>query len=266
MPGMEAMPHRLIHRAHDGEGLLEVVEDSATRTLYFGSRAKQSSMLLCHPQVLVLSYTQAMTTALLFQPQPRSVLTIGLGGGSLAKFFHYHFPDCSVLAVESRTAVVDIARDYFELPQDERMRVHAGSALDYFAQPARETFDLVFVDIFNATGMDVELEESGFFAHCRERLTEGGVLIANLWATRPGACRQHLKQLRSSFDGQVLELPAPDCGNLIAFGLSQAFPASRLADLGAAAEELFQRVGIDYPDFLDRMRRRNRFLLRRLFR
>lgn len=266
MPYMNILPHQLIHRAHDDEGILEVIEDHITRTLYFGSRAKQSSMLLCNPQVLTLSYTQAMTTSLLFQPRPRSVLTIGLGGGSLAKFFHHHFPACQVLAVESRAAVVDIARDFFELPQDERMRVYTGSALQYLEQSANELFDLIFVDIFTATGMDAELEETGFFERCRERLAEGGVLVANLWATRPGACRQHLKQLRSTFDSQVLELPAPDCGNLIALGLTRHFPVSRLTDLGDAAEALFHRFGIDYPDHLDSMRRRNRFLIRRLFR
>ena len=87
--------------------ILEVIDDDITRTLYFGSRAKQSSMLLAHPTVLVLTYTQAMLAALLFQPAPRSALVIGLGGGSLPKFLFHHFPDCQVRAVTicpSRTA------------------------------------------------------------------------------------------------------------------------------------------------------------------
>lgn len=263
---MDTLPQRLIHRAHDDEGILEVMEDSATRTLYFGSRAKQSAMLRFNAHVLVLTYTQVMTAALLFQPAPRSVLLLGLGGGSLAKFFHHHFPECRVLAVENRAEVVAIARDWFELPGDERLEVRTDSALHYLSGPVTETFDLILVDIFSATGMDAELEQADFFRHCRERLTGEGVLSANLWASRPVTCHRLLKQLRHEFAGQVLELPAPDCGNLIALGLARDFPVRRLGSLRDRAESLFQHIGIDYPGYLDRLRRRNRFLLRRLLR
>ena len=262
MAAMEALPHRTLHRAQDDNGIVEVIEDGVTRTLYFGSRAKQSSMLLGNPQVLVLSYTQAMTATLLFHPAPRKVLLLGLGGGSLACFLHHHFPESRILAVEQRAAVVEAARAYFALPDDERLRVVTGSALDYLAQPVTETFDLILVDIFGATGMDGELEETDFFPRCRARLGPGGVFGVNLWSTRPNVCRQHLKAMCRSFDDQVLELPLGDCGNLIALGLTRAFPVKQLGTLKQAAEDLFQRFGIDYPAHLDRLRRRNRFRLR----
>ncbi|HSJ47294.1 MAG TPA: methyltransferase domain-containing protein [Gammaproteobacteria bacterium] len=265
MPAMEALPHRTLHRAQDDKGIVEVIEDGVTRTLYFGSRAKQSCMLLDNPQVLVLSYTQAMTAALLFQPVPSKVLLLGLGGGSLACFLYHHFPDCQILAVEQRAAVVETAREFFAVPTDERLRIHTDSALDYLARPDGETFDLILVDLFSATGMDGELEEAAFFARCRERLAPGGVVSVNLWASRPNVCRQHIKRLNQACDGQVLELPLGDCGNLIALGLTQAFPVKRLTTLKTAAEALFQRFGIDYPGYLDRLRRRNRFRLRFLF-
>lgn len=259
---MEAPSHRTLYRTQDDSGIVEVIEDGVTRTLYFGSRAKQSSMLLDNPQVLVLSYTQAMTAALLFQPMPRRVLLLGLGGGSLACFLHHHFPDCEIHAVEQRPAVVEAARNFFCLPADPRLHVHTGGALDYLARADAECFDLILVDIFSAMGMDGELGEADFFAHCRQRLAPGGVLSVNLWATRPGVCRQHIKRLSQVCDGQLLELPLSDCGNLIALGLSQAFPVRRLNTLKTAAEALFQRFGIDYPGYLDRLRRRNRFRLR----
>lgn len=262
MPAMEALPHRTLHRTRDDQGIVEVIEDGVTRTLYFGSRAKQSCMLLDNPQVLVLSYTQAMTAALLFQPAPRKVLLLGLGGGSLACFLYHHFPDCQILAVEQRATVVETAREFFAVPTDERLRIHTDSALDYLARTDGETFDLILVDLFSATGMDGELEEAAFFVRCRERLAPGGVLSVNLWASHPNVCRQHIKRLNQACDGQVLELALGDCGNLIALGLTQAFPVKRLSTLKTAAEALFQRFGIDYPGYLDRLRRRNRFRLR----
>jgi spermidine synthase len=221
-------------------------------------------MLLSQPEVLVLTYTQAMLAALLFRPEPRRMLIVGLGGGSLAKFLLRHFPDSEVEAVECRREVIRVARDYFALPQDPRLKVHAASALQYLQEKTDACFDLIFVDVFDAEGMDRELEESAFFRQCRNRLSDQGVVSANLWASRPLACRHHLKALRRAFAGQVLELPAPACGNLIALGMARPYPARDLSLLKGEANHLAERIGIDFPDLLARLRRRNRSLLRRL--
>ncbi len=261
---MEEIHHQVIHRCKDEDGVIEVIDDALTRNLYFGSRAKQSSMLLCNHQILVLNYTQAMTAALLFHPKPRNILLIGLGGGSLARFFHHHYPLCQITAVENRAAVIEVAQRFFFLP-DDRMQLHAQCARSYLAQEPDEKFDLIFLDIFTATGMDSDLDEPSFFQRCRERLTTQGILSANLWATRPSLCKQYLKTLKRSFESQTLELPAPNCGNLIAFAFNQASKSSPLKDLNFQAELLQQQTGIDYPDFVRRMGQRNRFSLRRLF-
>ena len=88
----------VIHQSRDEHGTIEVVEDGAYRSLHFGSEPKQSSMELHNPIRLALTYTRAMTAALLFNDAPRSVLLIGLGGGSLAKFLLHH-------ALEMRTGI-----------------------------------------------------------------------------------------------------------------------------------------------------------------
>jgi spermidine synthase len=59
-------------------------EAAGLRHLHVGGRAIQSAMRLDAPDDLALAYTRAMMAALLFQPQPRDVVLIGLGGGSLA--------------------------------------------------------------------------------------------------------------------------------------------------------------------------------------
>ena len=58
------------------------------RSLHVGGEAIQSTMKLGDPYALALDYTRCMMAFLLFHPQPREALMIGLGGGSLAKFFH----------------------------------------------------------------------------------------------------------------------------------------------------------------------------------
>jgi spermidine synthase len=61
-------------------------EAAGLRHLHVGGSAIQSAMRLDAPDDLALAYTRAMMAGLLFQPEPRDVTLIGLGGGSLAKY------------------------------------------------------------------------------------------------------------------------------------------------------------------------------------
>ena len=134
---MISIPGILINRTQDEYGTIEVIEEGGLCSLHFGSRPKQSSMFLHDPWRLALSYTRAMTAALLFNPQPQRALLVGLGGGSLAKFLLHHFPDCQIDVVELRKEVVNLAYDYFQLPLDNRLNVVIGdaSALNRFRYP-----------------------------------------------------------------------------------------------------------------------------------
>ena len=77
--------------ARDAKPSIAVSESRGVRTLHVGGEAIQSSMRLEDPYALALDYTRCMMAFLLFHPEPREALMIGLGGGSLAKFFHKHF-------------------------------------------------------------------------------------------------------------------------------------------------------------------------------
>jgi spermidine synthase len=99
----------LVFSCHDEEGVIEVVDDLDTRALYFGTSARQSAMSPEEPHRLVLSYTRAMLSGLLFTRQPRSALVLGLGGGSLPRFLMHVFPTCRIDVVERRAKVVQVA-------------------------------------------------------------------------------------------------------------------------------------------------------------
>ena len=64
---------------------VEVSEEDGVRSLHLGGDAIQSSIRLDRPDELALDYTRTMMAFLLFQPLPREVLMIGLGGGSMAR-------------------------------------------------------------------------------------------------------------------------------------------------------------------------------------
>ena len=110
---------------------IAVSEARGVRTLHVGGEAIQSSMRLEDPYALALDYTRCMMAFLLFHPEPREALMIGLGGGSLAKFFFRHLRKTRVRIVELDERIVVAAREHFALPPDgERLRVEIGDGAE----------------------------------------------------------------------------------------------------------------------------------------
>src|SRR5690242_4405150 len=88
---------RLVDGSYDKPFLLE---HDGLRCLYFSLSFVQSAMRIKDPDALDLAYTQKMMAFLLFNPRPRSLLLLGLGGGSLAKFCYSRLPAARITAVE----------------------------------------------------------------------------------------------------------------------------------------------------------------------
>lgn len=76
----------VVYQAASDEGIIEVVDIGDQRSLHFGTYPRQSSMSLQSPHLLELSYTRAMMAGLLFQPSPKTICVIGLGGDHWLSF------------------------------------------------------------------------------------------------------------------------------------------------------------------------------------
>ena len=63
---------KLIHSARDEFGTIEIIDEATSRTMHFGSRARQTTMLLSDSVGLALAYTRCMLSALLYTSAPRS--------------------------------------------------------------------------------------------------------------------------------------------------------------------------------------------------
>jgi spermidine synthase len=172
-----------IHRCRDALGEINVYQTPQRRTLCFGTPVEQSVMSLADPALLLFDYTRTMMLGTLFVPRLRHALVLGLGGGSLARCLHDHFPDCRITAVEQRKQVVRVARDWFALPDDRRLGIHVGDAATFLSTPGKAA-GLIFADLYHAEGMDEQQTDTRFFHQCRERLADGGVAVFNLWSGR----------------------------------------------------------------------------------
>ncbi len=254
----------VVHRTRDAHGAIEVVEGGGSRTLHFGTEPKQSSMSLDDPIRLDLGYTRAMTCALLFsQPPPRRVLLLGLGGGSLCRFLLHHFPDCRIDVVEYRERVVEVAHDWFHLPESERLHILIEDAGQFMvlADPDRYgEYDLILVDAYDHAGMSPSVAGISFFDACRARLGPRGALAANLWSDDRIELQQSLADLSRAFSGHLLRLPVDGKANLIALAVDHGSPKRLLPRLQGPARELESRLGVEFSRFLNALRRHNRLL------
>ena len=230
-----------------------VIEDDGARCLYFTRDFIQSEMRLADPFELAFAYTRKMMAFLLFLPEPRAILMLGLGGGSLAKWCHRHLPRARVTAVEIDPDVIAF-RDQFLVPPDgERFRVVRGDAAEYVAQ-CEEKADVVIIDAFDRDGVAPALCTREFYRDVRAMLSRSGVVAANL--VGPKAERvAHLEMLRTVFEGNVILLPIADDGNYVAFAFRDPAFEPRWRWMEDEAKSMRARYGLDFPRLAKRLER-----------
>jgi spermidine synthase len=185
--------------------------NSQTVSLSFEGTLIQSCMRLDDPDDLVLDYTRAMMGALLFNPQPRQVLMIGLGGGSMVKYIHRHVPSAHLTVVEISQAVIDL-RHTFHIPADDaRLQVVCADDAKFMVKPLC-SYDLILVDGFTGEGIAEALCSRSFYGHCRKALTAEGLLVANVQADT-NETREIGKRLFKAFEGAMISVLSDEGGN-----------------------------------------------------
>ncbi len=155
------------------------------RTLEFLPGDVQSEMRLSRPSALVLAYCRAIMAFALFVPDPRHIVMVGLGGGSLAKFCHRHFPRARISVIELRADVIALREQFCVPPDDARFCVVHADACVWLAGADAAGIDVLLVDGFDSGGLPASLGSARFYADCRRALCDGGVLVANIFSYDP---------------------------------------------------------------------------------
>ncbi|AOY00574.1 fused MFS/spermidine synthase [Jeongeupia sp. USM3] len=249
----------------DDDLVIDISEEFGIRKLHFGHDDTQSAMRINDPLELVLAYSRCVFGVLLFVPPPRTVLLIGLGGGSIAKWVHAKLPGTRLTCVELHRQVINVARSMFALPDDdERLEVIAGDGAAHLVATAEASCDFIVMDAYSATGIAPPLATTEFFEACRDRLTDNGVLAVNLWGSDK-RFTQYCERLSQVFDGRLVLLPARQKGNVIAFGFRKAQGEPRWDLLARRAAELTAQYGLEFDEFVADLARMNPHNDRKLF-
>jgi SAM-dependent methyltransferase len=134
----------------------------------------------------------ALAAPLVWLPRERrrSVLLLGLGGGSAARLVRALAPRARIVGVEIDPEVVCAARRSFDLDA-LGLEVVTADAREHLARERRR-FDVVVEDVFVGRGRAVRkpdwLPEPGL-AQAARRLTRGGLLVSNALDEAPAVSR-----------------------------------------------------------------------------
>jgi len=220
-------------------------EDDGIRYLHFGTRWVQGAMRIGKPSELVLAYTQQMMAWLLFVEPARSdvIGILGLGAGSLLRFTLRHTPS-RIETVEWNPEVTAACRAWFRLPGHARSRIIHADAGDWVQSPQHHDRCLaLMVDLYDAQAQGPVRDSLAFYQGCRDVLGEVGVVAVNLFGNH-ASFAHNLENLRTAFDGRILELPEVDEGNRIVLALKGPHLRISAAQWLRRAQQVQERFGL----------------------
>ena len=232
-----------------------VSDARGVRTLHVGGEAIQSAMRLDDPWALALDYTRCMMAFLLFHPEPREALMIGLGGGSLAKYFHKNLKKTSIRVVELDPRVIAAARTQFALPPDDaRLAIEIGDGAEALAP---ECCDVLVVDAYHDEEHVPKLASQAFYDAAYLALAERGALVVNFMDDDRNL-DQNLRRLEAAFGGAVVAMKALYDPNVLAFALKGTPNSVSWETLRRRAQGLESQLGLPFTRYLSRLRGMNR--------
>lgn len=179
---------KLLHSERSLYREVLVYESGSQRCMCFTRNCRigrQSCMDTRNPERISLNYPKLMLGSLYLKPQPRSILVIGLGGGTLPRTLLKALPDAVIDVVEIDPAVVSVAKKYFGFTPGERMRVIEMDGRVFVKRAIREQrqYDLIMLDAFDHEYIPEHLLTQEFLREVKALLAPGAVLAANTFSS-----------------------------------------------------------------------------------
>jgi spermidine synthase len=153
-----------------------------TRNCRIGRQSCQDTKT---PDRIVMHYPQMMLSALYVNPQPKSVLIVGLGGGTIPRALKELVPTAHIDIVEIDPAVVKVARQFFDFADGGNVRVIESDGRVQVKRAMRQErrYDLIMLDAFDHEYIPEHLLTREFLTEVKSLLVPGGVLAANTFSS-----------------------------------------------------------------------------------
>ncbi len=182
-----------------------------------------SAMDLDDPNRIVYSYNYYFHMGFVYNPNITDVLFIGGGGFSGPKRFLVDYPEVRIDVVEIDGEVIAAAKRYFQVTENERLRIFNEDGRMYLSKTQRR-YDLVILDAYSRTFVPFHLMTLEFFQLVTSHLKPNGVIVSNLISPLTGTSskllfaeistvRQVLGQVYIFRAGRAFSEPDSDYGS-----------------------------------------------------
>ena len=233
----------VLHRERSLYQTILVTRQPARLCLRFSIRRNernQSCMNPSQPQQLVFVYTRMMLASLLLNPEPKNILVVGLGGGTLPTALVDLLPAAHVDAVEIDPAVLAAARSYFDFATSDRLLVHVEDARTFVKRALKRDrrYDLVMLDAYASDYIPEHLMTREFLAETLALLNPGGVVAANTFSS--SRLYHHESETYRAVFGSFFNFKLPSSGNRVILASNGPLPPKTV--LRANAKAWFSRL------------------------
>jgi spermidine synthase len=187
-PALASASMKLIHSERSLYRDVMVYEYDGQRCICFVRECRvgrQSCAFLDATAEFVMDYTKmVLAGALALNPDPKRVLVLGLGGGTLPTAMAKLLPLATIDVVEIDPAVTQVAKRYFAFRDGGNTRVYEMDARVFVKRAGREgrKYDLVVLDAFDREYIPEHLLTREYLAEVKALLKPGSVLAANTFS------------------------------------------------------------------------------------
>jgi len=178
---------QIIHQERSLYRNILIEDNGDLRCLKFNvksSKTQQSCFLKSQPQQLVFNYTKLLMTSLLMMPEPKRILIIGLGGGTMSNTLAQIYPQSQIDNVEIDKAVIKVARDYFGFFENNQIKTYNQDGRIFIKRALlkKQQYDWIILDAFNGDYIPEHLMTKEFLQEAKALLSKNGVLSANTFS------------------------------------------------------------------------------------
>jgi len=240
---------KVIHQERSLYRNILVEDNQNRRCLKFNvktSANNQSCLYKDDPQRLVFNYTKLLFSSLLLNNDPKRILIIGLGGGTMSNTLHTLYPQAVIQNVEIDPAVIKVARKYFDFFENELItsKVQDGRIFVKRAALKKQKYDWIILDAFNGEYIPEHLLTVEFLQETKALLSENGILSANTFSS--SELYKHESATYKAVFGHFLNISNGKNTNRIILTSKQTLPSDDIIE--NRAKELSSKLkpfGID---------------------
>lgn len=192
----------------------------------------------------------------------KKMLILGMGSGTYATQCRRYFGDMYIEGVEIDGKITDLAKEYFELPDDIQVTTYDGRA---YLNAITDKYDVIMVDAYQDITIPFQMSSVEFFSLVKSHLNPGGVMVVNMnmRGSSEGSINDYLsdtiasvfsevytvdvigstnRELFASDDPKMLDHLSDNTGKLAATGLSAAEEADTPGTNTSALHDMMLKV------------------------